>query len=53
MVYWSVLAYIGISSFLWAANVWLGIIWTVITGVGFYAVVTWDERDRRKRGEIR
>lgn len=52
MVFWSVIGYIGMSTFLWLLNPWVGIIWTAITGVGFYIIVIWDTRDRKKRGEI-
>lgn len=53
MIYWGALIYMGITVLLWMANPWVGGVWSLITGGGFYALVVWDERDRRKRGEIK
>lgn len=53
MVFWAVITYIAMSSFFWFLNGWLGLAWTLITGIAFYAIVIWDTRDRRRRGEIK
>lgn len=49
-VYWSGMAYIGITVGLLLLNEWVGIIWLLATGIGFYALLISDERDNKRRG---